>query len=109
MHKQITGKRSSRRKSVRKKSMRFSKVSKRHSKVSKRRSKCNRRSSRKSCRRRSKGKNKHKSYCRRMSGGAEQGRWGGASRVHHLGGGEKETDKTFGGRPKENASPKLGE
>ena len=53
-------------------SKRHSKVSKRHSKVSKRRSKCNRRSSRKSCRRRSKGKNKHKSYCRRMSGGTNR-------------------------------------
>ena len=84
MYRQIAGKRRSpRRNSRRRNSKRKSRVFKRHSRISKRRSKCNRKSSRKSCKRKSKGEKKcswvkrkssgrrrHKAYCKRMSGGA---------------------------------------
>lgn len=76
MNRQSAGKRRYRKKIVRK-------SSRKRSKVSKRRSKCNKKSSKKSCnrksngkkrcswvKRRSKGKRKSKSYCRKMSGGS---------------------------------------
>ena len=85
MNRQIARKKRSRTKSIKKTGRRHSKVSGRRSKVLKRRSKCNRLSGRKSCKRKSKGKKrcswvkrkssgrrKHKGYCKKMSGGANQ-------------------------------------